>query len=42
MQLSVGCNNRRPLVRTEGSGVSALVGLDGSVVLAQVAEGREW
>ena len=38
MRLSNGYINRRPLMERDGSGVSALVGLDGFVVRAQLLE----
>jgi hypothetical protein len=38
MRLSNGYINRRPLMERDGSGVSALVGLEGFVVRAQLLE----
>ena len=38
MRLSNGYINRRPLMERDGSGVSALVGLEGFVVRAQLFE----
>ena len=38
MRLSNGYINRRPLMERDGSGVSALLGLDGVVVRAQLLQ----
>ena len=44
MRLSNGYIDRRPLMERDGSGVSALLGLDGFVVCAQLLEAStgEW
>jgi hypothetical protein len=44
MRLFNDCIDRRPLMERDGSGVSALVGLDGFVVTAELLddESREW